>query len=254
MKLVKLLSKPNSSVAGIVGVPNAEDVVIPSKKSLLISDDRFTLLQHAGVKTKLIKEFSEVAVADIGDFDKKTTYVIADIIVPSTFADLDPADYKQGDYLFVYADEPANPGEPPQMRKPAPGYKFTPQEYVEALQEYNTALATYEAALATYEEDLKTFFATGEGSHKEYGWLIQVVSDTQYLVIADFSFETTKDTAQFGVMGKFPKEVATLVGTTFGGFVSGDSIKGLTVAEVFEKALGLTYEDDIIGELLPEDI
>lgn len=264
MKLVKLLSKPLSSVAGIVGIPNAEDVVIPSskdkvpetpkkQKSLLISDDRFTLLQHAGVKTYLIKDFSEVAVRNIGDFDKKITYVIADIVKPSKFESFDPAEYEVGDYVFVYEEGPKHPGEPPKMAKPAPGYSFTPQEYVDALNEYNTAMKEYTKELEEYETAVKEFITTGEASYEEYGWLVRIVSETQYYVIADFSFETTKDTAQFGVMGKLPKEVATKVTKALGGFAADDSIRGLTVAEIIEKALGLEVEEELVGQLLPPD-
>lgn len=253
MKLVKLLSKPLTSVAGIVGVPNAEDVVVPSKKSLLVSDDRFTLLQHNHVKTSLIKNFSEVAVVNLGDFDKKKTYVIADIVKPSEFSGFDPSEYEIGDHIFVYADGPVHPGEPPKMKKPKPGYAFTPQEYIDALNEYNTAMKAYTEELEAYEAAVKAFITTGEASYQEYGWLIRIVSDTQYYVIADFSFETTKDTAQFGVMGKLPKEVATKVTQALGGFAADDSIKGLTVAEIIEKALGLEVEEELVGEFLPKD-
>lgn len=264
MKLVKLLSKPLSSVAGIVGIPNAEDVVIPSskdkpedppkkQKSLLISDDRFTLLQHAGVKTYLMKDFSEIAVCNLGDFDKKITYVIADIVKPSEFEGFDPSDYEVGDYVFVYAEGPKHPGEPPKMAKPAPGYSFTPQEYVDALNEYNTAMKEYTKKLEAYETAVKEFITTGEASYEEYGWLVRIVSETQYYVIADFSFETTKDTAQFGVMGKLPKEVATKVTKALGGFAADDSIRGLTVAEIIEKALGLEVEEELVGQLLPPE-
>lgn len=270
MKLVKLLSKPLSAVAGIVGIPNAEDVVIPTskeaakasadpeaptkpQKSLLISDDRFTLLQHAGVKTYLIKDFSEVAVRNLGDFDKKTTYVIADIVKPSEFESFDPSKYEVNDYIFVYAEGPKHPGKAPKMAKPAPGYAFTPQEYIDALNEYNTAMKEYTTALEEYEAAVKEFITTGEASYEEYGWLIRVISDKQYYVIADFSFETTKDTAQFGVMGKLPKEIATKVTKALGGFAEDDSIRGLTVAEIIEKALGLEVEEDLVGQLLPPE-
>lgn len=253
MKLVKLLSKPLSSVAGIVGIPNSEDVVVPSKKALLVSDDRFTLLQHNHVKTYLIQNFSEVAVVNLGDFDKKATYVIADIVKPSEFESFDPSEYEIGDHIFVYAKGPVKPAGPPKMRKPLPGYSFTPQEYIDALNEYNADLKAYNEAMEEYEAAVKAFITTGEASHKEYGWLIRVVSDTQYYVIADFSFETTKDTAQFGVMGKLPKEIATKVTTALGGFAEDDSIKGMTVAEIIEKALGLEVEEDLVGEFLPPE-
>lgn len=251
MKLVKLLDKPLSAVAGIVGIPESEKIT--TKESLLVSDDRFTLLQHNHVRTHLVKNFSEVAVANIGDFDKTKTYVIKECVKPSEFENFDPSKYKIGDYIFVYAEGPKHPGEPPKMKKPEVGYKFTLDEFVKARQEYDRAMKEYQEELKAYEEEVEAFITTGEASKQEYGWLIQIVSATQYYVIADFSFETTKDTAQFGVMGKLPKEVATKVTEALGGFAADDSIKGLTVAEIIEKALGLEVEEELVGKLLPEE-
>jgi len=258
MKLVKLLDKPLSAVAGIVGIPESDKIT--TKESLLVSDDRWTLLLHSNVRMYTVEEFSEVAVANIGEFDKTKTYVIKDFIKPS---DVDKpatlAEYKIGDYFFVYCYPTKNgqrivhPGPAPVMDKPKIGYKFTLQEYVDAKNKFDRAMKTYLEALEQYEEDMKDFFENGEGADPKYGWLIQKVSDTQYKVIADFSFETTKDTAQFGVMGKLPKEVATKVTIALGGLAEDDSIKGLTVAEIIEKALGLEVEEELVGQFLPKD-
>lgn len=264
MKLVKLLSKPLSSVAGIVGIPNAEDVVIPTnkevvskdknQKSLLISDDRFTLLQLNHVKTYIIKEFSETAVVSLGDFDKKKTYVISNIISPSEIETFDPSEYKKGEFVFVYSEVKAeHPGEPPVIKKPMAGFSFTPQEYVSALNDYNKEMKEYTKKLETYKEAVKEFIETGDASKEEFGWLIEIISDTQYKVVADFSFETTKDAAQFGVYGKLPKDIATKVTEAIGGITENDSIKGLSIAKIIEKALGLVVEEESVGKIFPEE-
>lgn len=250
MKLVKLLDKPLSAVAGIVGIPESEKIT--TKESLLVSNDRFTLLQFNHVRTHLVKEFSETAIANIGGFDKNKTYVIKDCIKPSEFSKLDVNKYEIGDYLFVYADGPVHPGEPPKMKKPEPGYAFTLQEYTKAKQEFDKAMVAYKKELDAYETKVEEFIKT-EAGLKEYGWLIQIVSEKQYFVIADFSYETTKDSDQFGVMGKLPKEVATKVTEALGGFAAEDSIKGLTVADIITKALGLEVEEELVGSFLPKE-
>jgi hypothetical protein len=258
MKLVKLLDKPLSAVAGIVGIPESEKITL--KESLLVSNDRFTLLQFNHVRTLLVKEFSENAIANLGEFDKNKTYVIKELVKPSEFESFDPSKYEIGDYIFVYAEPEdedgktlVHPGEPPKMRKPEVGYKFTLQEFVDAKNEFDKAVKEYESDLESYEEAVKKFITEGEGSKTEFGYLVQIVSSTQYKVIADFSFETTKDTAQFGVEGKLPKDVATKVVVALGGFAEDDSIKGMTITDIITKALGLEEEEDIVGKLLPED-
>ena len=249
MKLVKLLSKPISAVAGIVGIPESEKIT--TKETLLVSDDRYSLLKFNHVKFHLVKDFSEVAVASLGEFDKKKTYVIKDFVKPSEFSSLKPSKYEVGDYLFVYAEGPKHPGPAPVMRKPEPGYIFTPQEWATVKSEFDEKMKKYQEALAKYEEDVKKFIKK-EAGLTEYGWLIQVVSTTQYKVIADFSFETTKDERQFGVLGKLPKEVATKVTKALGDLAADDSIKGLTIAEILTKALGLEPELDVVGTIQPE--
>jgi hypothetical protein len=245
MKLVKVLSK--TPVVGIDKELTLDDFV-------LISEDRFTLLQQNHVKFKVIKNFSEVAVRDIGKFDKTETYILADVVKPSEFSSFDPSTYEIGDYVFVFADltTPKHPGKPPVMRKPEVGYNFTIEEYMEALNEYNAAMEEYKTALDAYNQAVEEFITTGEASYEEFGWLIRIENESQYFVIADFSFETTKDTAQFGVMGKLPKEVATKVTQALGGFIADDSIRGMTVAEIIEKALGLEAEEELVGQYLPK--
>jgi len=258
MKLVKLLDKPLSAVAGIVGIPNADKIT--TKESLLVSEARWTLLLHSNVRMYTYEQFSETAIVNIGEFDKTKTYVIKDFIKPSELEGYSFAENKPGDYFFVYSlpvnkdgDRIVHPGPAPVMDKPKIGYKFTVEEYTAAKNKFDREMKQYLEDLAKYEEDIKWFFEEGEGAAKEYGWLIEVVSDTQYKVIADFSFETTKDTAQFGVMGKLPKEVATKVTIALGGLAKDDSIKGLTVAQIIEKALGLEAEEELVGQLLPKE-
>jgi hypothetical protein len=168
-------------------------------------------------------------------------------------AAFDPSQHKVGEYFFVFEEGPKHPGKPPVMDKPAPGYKFTLEELTKAKVKFDKEMQDYMTELEEYQEAVKTFITTGEASYKEYGWLIQVVSEEQYFVIADFSFETTKDAAQFGVMGKLPKEVATKVTEALGGFEADDSIKGLTIAEIIEQALGLEFEEEIVGTYQPEE-
>mgnify|MGYP007089305479 CR=1 FL=1 len=79
MKLVKLLDKPLSAVAGIVGIPESEKIT--TKESLLVSNDRFTLLQFNHVRTHLVKEFSETAIANIGGFDKNAIKSLTCLII-----------------------------------------------------------------------------------------------------------------------------------------------------------------------------
>ena len=259
MKLVKLLDKVTPEIIGStkVGLPEGEQITL--KEDLLVSDDRFTLLQHNHIKMMLVQDFSEVAVANLGNFDKNKTYLIKKRIQPSKFSAFDPATFEEGDYVFVYA----KPEEViskfhkmpifPVMPKPDQGMKFSPSEYVKNLNEYNKEMKKYNEDLELYETDIKKFIDE-EASLKEFGWLIKIVSKTQFEVIADFSFETTKTEDQFGALGKLPKEVATKITQALGGFAKEDSIKGLTIADILTKALGLEAEEELVGKILPEEV
>lgn len=257
MRLVRLLDKPLSAVAGIVGIPDSEKITL--KEALLVSDDRFTLLQMNHVRTMLVEKFSEVAIANLGSFDKTKTYVIKDIVTPEEFESFDPSEYELNDYVFVYQTPKQYFGEEyvehpvkPVMDKPEIGYMFTPEEYAAALSKYNEEMKQYEKDMKDHKEQIKQFIDE-VASIKEFGWLIRIVNELQYEVIADFSFETTKDSAQFGVLGKLPKEVATKVGEALGDLAEDESIKGLTIAEILTKVLKLEEEEDMVGKILPEE-
>jgi len=246
MKLIKVLSE-----TPVIGIEEA----LTLKDYIFVSDARFMLLLRSGVKMKIMKEFNENAVANLGSFDFNKTYIIKDgaVIKPSEFdLDFDRSEYKLNDYVLVYTDGPKFPGCPPRKRKPETGYQFTPEEQLEVDQEYEEALAEYQEKLDKYTEDVEKFIKE-EASIEAYGYLIQILPNNKYKIICDVSYETTKDSVQFGVYGKLPKGIATKVTQAIGDFEADDTIKGLTIIDIFKKVLKLENEEDIVGLLLPEE-
>ena len=247
MKLVKLLSKP-TGYAGIVGIPDAENIT--TKETLLISEARWTLLLHSGIRFLYMKDFNETACADIGDFDTNKTYVIKELVKPSEVSSFDPSKYEVGDYIFFYTEGPVKPTNVPIMDKPLPGFEFTSEEKMAALNKYNTEMAEYEEVLKQYILDVDTFLKE-EALLPEYGYLVEIVDEEHYRVISDFSYETTKTIDQFKLDGKLPKGVATKVTNALGEFNEDDSLKGLTLKDIFTKLLDLENEEDVINEIFP---
>ena len=254
MKLVKLLDKLTPEIIGStkVGLPEEEKYVL-NDNDLLISNDRFTLLKNNHIRMMLIQDFSEVAVANLGNFDKSKTYLIKKRIKPSKFsADIKTAlkALKANDYIFVYDKPTAKQPIKPILPKDAELKLMTIDEFDKVMNQYKKDMDAYEKAMIKYKESIDEFIKT-EASLKEFGWLIRVVSETQYEVIADFSFETTKTEDQFGALGKLPQEIATKITKALGGFSENDSIKGMSIANILTKALGLTLEEELVGEILP---
>ena len=250
MKLIKLLKDDYSHP--ITCIPGAEKLTI--EDSILVSDAKYSLLKFNHVRMVVTKEFSETSVTNMGTFDKMKAYILADIIKVEDYESFDPSNYEIGDYILVYEDVEGveKPGEPPVMRKPLPGYEFTPEEHIEAINEYEVAMAEYLEKVEAYEAAVKEFINT-TASKAPFGYLIEVLSETNWTVIADISFETTKTEAQFGVLGKLPKEIATKITEALGDFKADDSIKGLTIADILTKAMKLEEEEELVGKILPEE-
>lgn len=249
MKLIKLLKDDYSHP--ITCLPGAENLTL--EDTILVSDAKYRLLQFNRVRMIVVKEFSETNAANMGSFDKMKAYILSDIIKVADYDTFDPSKYEVGDYVLVYEDVNAEkPGEIPVMRKPLPGFAFTPEERIAAMNEYEKAMKEYYQKMEAYNEAVETFIKE-TASKPQFGYLIEVLSETNWTVIADISFETTKTEAQFGVLGKMPKEVATKVTEALGDLKVDDSIKGLTIAEVISKALKLEDEEEIVGTLIPKD-
>lgn len=288
MKLVKILDKLTPEIVGSiqVGLPENKEFNF-NDNFLLVSEDRFTLLKNNHIRMILCKDFSEVAIANIGNFDKNKTYFIEKIFVVDAakgdkWSTFNPSNFEPGDYVFVYETEEQHFGGTAKIegtgddvedtvKKIEASKKWHPvipepkmtvfrcddyatkEDYDKALNEYAVAKKLYEAWMKKNAEQAKTYLNKCIRANEEFGWLVKVVSDTQYEIVADFSFETTKTEDQFGVLGKLPKEVATKVKKALGGFAEDDSIKGLTIAEIIEKAIGLEVEEEMVGKILPED-
>lgn len=82
---------------------------------------------------------------------------------------------------------------------------------------------------------------------KVYHVLATLTPDYKLYVTGDFSFETTKDSDQFGVVGKIDPSINTAVTKDVGGIKGGDSIKGMTYTDILTKAFGLEPEFDEVG-------
>lgn len=243
MKLVKIVTKPAQP---IVGIPGAENLTI--NENILVSDSKYRLLDFNHVKMIVMKEFTETAVVDITDLDMNKAYIIKKLVSPEDFKIFDPSKYEVGDYVLVYKEGPVLKAKKPVMRKPLPGFKFTPEELTAAIEEYDKAMKEYDKAVAKYEEEVKTFIEK-VASVPSFGYLVEIVSATQFKVIADLSYETTKTVPQFHEWGKLPASAPSLVTKAVGGFSAGTSIKGMTVVDILTKMLGLEFEEDLVGEV-----
>ena len=265
MKLIKIVGK----ISDNFNTPLVERVTeffprdlesTMENEYIIVSDSKFRLLEFNHVRMHVYKEFSETVAHNLEKFLKDDYYVIKEVIKPSEFDEtlFDPSEYDEDDILFFYAESPVKPEEPekPKFHEGTFNYELTPEKKKELMDEYEEALAAYNTALEAYNTSLETFM-TNEADLPIFGCLGVIINEImigkKLEILWDVSFETTKTEAQFGVLGKLPKEVATKVGSGNGGIKTGDSIRKMTISDILVKMLGLEKEEEVVGVLQPNE-
>jgi hypothetical protein len=273
MKLVKIMRD--------FDIPLKEDVTAIFSKDLekvlnseytLISDQKYRLLQFAGVKIHVYDEFNETEASNMGLYWSNMAqqgYVIVDhIIKPSEFSEeeFDLSSYNVGENIFFYVQKPDE--EIPE---------YDPEKVLEEATSYygitasDTASTQSDDIIKNYTEEIERITALykdyNEALESPYFGMLGTVTttkekvkeiDTPPLVIfgekkllINFIAKpvTTKDVAQFGVEGKLPKSAPSLITTKIGGCVVGDSIKNTSLEDIITKLFILESEEDEIGTI-----
>lgn len=76
---------------------------------------------------------------------------------------------------------------------------------------------------------------------------LYITKGYKFLLESDFTFETSKDSDQFCIVGKFDKTIPTKVSAAIGGLKTDESLKGKSYTEVITKLFGLEPEVNKVG-------
>ena len=260
MKVIKIVSNFNEPLAQKVTsfFPRDNEATIKANY-IIVSDSKFRLLEFNHVHMHVYLNIVDSSARMIEQLMNEEYYIITKVIKPSEFnPQMDVSVYNDGDIIFFYENPPIPPEVPkkPKFHSGTFNYELSDIEKKKILEAYELSLEEYNTKLEAYENDYNTFMET-EGSLQIFGCLGVVINDIiigkKLEIISDVSYVTTKTHSQFGVLGKLPKEMKTIVGATTGGLKQGTSIKDKKLSDIITKILGLQSEKEIVGEILPND-